>query len=1319
MGKGLLFLVEVLTLLVCCHGSNQLHYVIPDNRTACPTGEACHTLTDYLALNSSERFGDNTTVVFLNGVHRLNSTEHIVIRDVQNLTLVGAGNPGNLQVGIIDDFSSTIMCDVASPSGFFFLNVSRLTISNLTIEYCGASMPIGIFHESLVDHTNSFFLYSPFERATMVIINTLHLTMSGVVIQLSTGFGLLGLNILGDSVIKDSGFLFNNFNAYTYEECYNLTREELYYICAGGNAVLGFVDTAECPEVRPTYSLKVTSSHFVFGSNVIEGAVGAGLTMAFAQTSYGLHVNIDDITAVSNSASYGANLAFLVYDVVDNSSITIQNSYSGDSNPSFVTTFFSLFTGRVYVGGGMWYNYGRRLPTHFAPTCNPSRTENGRDILRISNCQFVANHGILGGGVSILFTTVESTGLVHQITIENSLFRDNKGSPGSALYLSQIEPIGFVLLVRFIIENCTFHSNTYPLTELPNSVQQFELDLLNVVQLLAVQDVAFSECNFRDNNGSAIYAYGSKLRFSGSVIFERNQGINGGGLALHGNSQVLLTPNTTVRFFNNSAALRGGGIFVKSSNYGAQSLCFFQFDGSDFTRDLGIAVHLNLSVGSSSPIVNIAESLNISVNFENNTATEAGTALFGGDVDTCIVVSTIHFRRYRNSGQIFDQLFHFEEVVNGTASPVFPETSLISSDPFRVCLCNTNNQPDCSVHNYNVSTHSGQTFEVSALALGQRNGSSPGVVYGDFLAVDDTLFTVPPVLSSHLQQTQEIGKTCTTLRYTVLSSQGLLRMILAVEDSSLQVEPTYISVTVLPCPPGFELTGDPPTCECKPLLKEYGITCSIESETIRRTAPFWMSKEIDSTHDQHSIVVHEYCPFDYCIPSDFDLNLSDSDSQCAYNRTGVLCGACDPELSITLGTSHCSKCSNGFLSLLIPFALAGLLLVLLLFVCDSLTVSVGTTNGLIFYANIIQINQQVFFPPGHSNLLTVFIAWLNLDLGIKTCFYDGMDTYAKTWLQFVFPVYIWAIVGIIILLSHYSTTIAKLCGNHAVSVLATLFLLSFAKLQRTIIAALSFTFIPHSDSVHNSVVWLYDGNVGYLQGKHVFLFVVAVAVFLFISLPFTFFLFLSPWLMSASSHRALRWINKFKPLFDAYQGPYKDKHRYWPGFLLLVRGILFLIFSFNVLHGPNVILLVIIVTMHALSVFGWVGGGVYRRWPLNALEFSFFLNLGILAATTSFVRFSGGSQAAAVYTSVTVAFLIFVGIVVYSIHHRLSPYLNLYQLIKKCFHRQPQLDLQKQSLPEVRGPQMHELVVQVEGEGETSFNMELREPLIDSGLYTS
>ena len=42
----------------------------------------------------------------------------------------------------------------------------------------------------------------------------------------------------------------------------------------------------------------------------------------------------------------------------------------------------------------------------------------------------------------------------------------------------------------------------------------------------------------------------------------------------------------------------------------------------------------------------------------------------------------------------------------------------------------------------------------------------------------------------------------------------------------------------------------------------------------------------------------------------------------------------------------------------------------------------------------------------------IFIARLNLDFGIETCLYYELDTYTKAWLQFVFPVYIWILVGL-------------------------------------------------------------------------------------------------------------------------------------------------------------------------------------------------------------------------------------------------------------------------------------------------------------------
>ena len=64
--------------------------------------------------------------------------------------------------------------------------------------------------------------------------------------------------------------------------------------------------------------------------------------------------------------------------------------------------------------------------------------------------------------------------------------------------------------------------------------------------------------------------------------------------------------------------------------------------------------------------------------------------------------------------------------------------------------------------------------------------------------------------------------------------------------------------------------------------------------------------------------------------------------------------------------------------------------------------------------------------------------------------------------------------------------------------------------------------------------------------------------------------------------------------------------------------------------------------------YGWLSGGVYKKWSVNALELSFYLNLGFLASTSIYVRYAGGSQAGVIYTSTSIALVEFLGVIVYS-----------------------------------------------------------------------
>ena len=123
------------------------------------------------------------------------------------------------------------------------------------------------------------------------------------------------------------------------------------------------------------------------------------------------------------------------------------------------------------------------------------------------------------------------------------------------------------------------------------------------------------------------------------------------------------------------------------------------------------------------------------------------------------------------------------------------------------------------------------------------------------------------------------------------------------------------------------------------------------------------------------LILHSGCPFDYCVDSPAFIHLHNLNSQCNHNHSGILCGSCLDGYSITFGTLHCLPCSNVYLALILLFASAGIALVAFLLLLN-ISVASGTINGLIFYANVIQVNRSIFFPPGDTNILTVFIAWL-------------------------------------------------------------------------------------------------------------------------------------------------------------------------------------------------------------------------------------------------------------------------------------------------------------------------------------------------------
>ena len=597
----------------------------------------------------------------------------------------------------------------------------------------------------------------------------------------------------------------------------------------------------------------------------------------------------------------------------------------------------------------------------------------------------------------------------------------------------------------------------------------------------------------------------------------------------------------------------------------------------------------------------------------------------------------------------------------------------------------------------------GETFTLSVVLSGYNLGRVAGSVYTNVLGRNYKEM----IRENQHVQTVELME-CTNISYTVSSSDSVVLVLTAEEESTEELDeafihemnrnihskkchlrtinnspcvallttPIFINVALETCPLGFELNEVNRICECDQDLKDIEIsllTCEILDHIgyINREGTVWVGG--DTSENITDIYYwHRYCPRDYCVHNRTSIDLRYPDVQCSSYRSGILCGRCQDGYSLQLGGNKCIQCNNNYLTLLIVFAVLGVLLVASIKLLD-LTVASGTINGVIFYANVVWRNSDILFSLQDKQsigyyVVTFPIAWINLDFGTETCFSENLDQLAKTGLQFVFPVYIWCIAGLIIIISHYSTRATKLFGNNSVAVLATLFLLSYGKLFRNITDVFTFAHVPDSNGTTRNV-WSLDGNVRYgVTPGHIILIAVALLFLILFLLPFTLMLFLVPFLRAWSNLRPLHWINTFKPYFDTYYGPFKDKkqHQVWTGILLVSRVVILIVYASTSTSSPNANILLMTAIAISLLVYGAMVGLLYKNWSLSLLENVYIVNLAIMGGAFLFQDRNRNDVLSSVPTaSVTIALFTFVCSVIGSTIKRI----RATEKIKKFFER--------------------------------------------------
>ena len=1221
-------------------------FVTPTQPAELTCPEPCYTLDQYARNVSLFEGQNNISLLFLSGEHIL--TTDLEINGVNKSVFSGLDPSSS-----VNDIRAVI--DLQSNAGISVSNVLIFGLLNIAIRgkttYVDFPDP---YYDNILTPRGQSLNFTNVSNISMCQVEMVNISLliltDGVPVQSTViekcNYNNCTLNFISKSVnsaiIKiDETNILGNYTPYTHD--FGRLEPGLAYscpTCGGSESLILSLDIQ-----------KSTVTGLDVGINIDNVGTDSQLILnktEFARNRIGVMISglsmntftVRDTRFITNTF-YGIQM----------SSVNVNNFTIDDSR--FINNIYG-----TYLQGSVIHSLIVQNVLYTEGTSGLLAAFTSLHNMVVRNSEFSHN-----GGAGLYLTN----GIIKKVAIVDTMISYNLMS-GLVLQTSSIETSH-----SFLLKNCTFLSNSAT-----------GIALINFHGNNVVRDSSFS-----DTTGTPIFAYQSDLVLSGETSFVDNEAVRGGGLSLI-YSTLKFDNNSNIVFRNNTAREFGGAIYVVSfrtvfpeillrDNNLFPQTCFY-------TQELGTTSQ---------------------VSFENNDATLGGKDIYGASDYTC---SFSNFK-FAESG---------------------PTASSITSDPTRVCFCDNDSGAVqlCKTGSvlHNETRFPGETFTLSLVLVGYNFGTVTGTVYANTLGSD---YTDLLGQDQHLQ-TAEYSK-CTNLEYKVFSSKLTEIIVLTAQEAitlkssvvdiqnsqhdiltyncrlsipctTLISTPIYVNVTLEACPLGFKLSTNQ-SCGCDDTLRQYRVICEIRDHVgfINRELSLWVG--VDQNHNDTGYLTNEYCPYNYCRTNMTAVDLTSPDTQCNDNRIGVLCGRCKNSYSLPLGSSRCRECTdNNGLSFLVLFVAAGILLVFLIKLLN-LTVANGTISGLIFYANIVWGYNSILLPtPNIDNplhwILTVPIAWINLDFGFEICFFNGMNEFWKTWLQYVFPIYIWSIAGLIIIISHYSTRATKVFGNNSVAVLATMLLLSYGKILRNTINIFTYANMLDSNGSIAQRVWAFDGTVVYGQAEHGGLIAIGVVILLFLWLPYTLALLLVPFLRSKSNIKPLRWINTLKPFFDAYYGPFNDKVHYqcWTGILLSVRGVLLIAFSITFTISPNANPLLLVATTLALLAYSAMVGLLYKKWYLSLQENLYILNLGILGGGYLFYP----EPDPEIYPSITAvsisfAFLQFVCILAFHLVKLCVP--------KKCFERKEK---------EIKKKKHTQTVIEFQYSNSARH---LRESLLESTVY--
>ena len=458
--------------------------------------------------------------------------------------------------------------DCSNASGLAFVNMTNLTISDLTLFNCSQSRPSTSIGNVSEPHTVPFEVGLYIWRCRDVVIENVYINETiGVGLVLYETVGRVSIN---SSVFHHNGIPENMTDTlyggggvniefpycppghYDDDECGKELSGAEYLInnCSFTENTARIISQYDTQFITPNRSI-----HQTFGR-------GGGMAIFFSGNSSNNVINVTDCKFLNNQASFGGGLFCEFHDRAQNNTFSVHISFFQNN---------TCYNNTNADGGG-----GGGVRIAFLSYTEVDSIA-GNEIY-IGQSNFVKNTALFGGGVSFLTGREQNVfDASNQLEMDTCTFVGNVARVGSAVCLLPWSLVSSGVHPIVTIRDCIFFGN---------SVDYDHNDLfmmgMGTFYSYGVQFDVDKSCIFDSNKGSAIVVVGTGANFkqNTSGIFRYNFARDGGGIAAFASGWVTLYDGSELSFKYNKAAGKGGAVYSESSG-GHQILasrdCMFRY----------------------------------------------------------------------------------------------------------------------------------------------------------------------------------------------------------------------------------------------------------------------------------------------------------------------------------------------------------------------------------------------------------------------------------------------------------------------------------------------------------------------------------------------------------------------------------------------------------------------------------------------------------------------------------------------------------------------------------------------------------------------